>query len=79
MSRKAVARALAVAGLPRLRFNEFLAAFRAGGIEAVAALDDGQRVARALELEERYRKAGIRLDPKGQWAHEREDAARDGD
>lgn len=40
-------------------------------------LDDGERVAKVLELEQRYRKAGVRLDPRGQWERERDEARRD--
>jgi hypothetical protein len=68
VSRRAVARALAIAQVPRRRLNEFLSAYRTGGLPAVAELD--KRVADALALEARYHRAGVRLDPKGQFARE---------
>ena len=66
LTRQRIDRALAVAQVPRARRAEFLAAFRTGGITAVAALD--QRVADALGLELRYRRQGVRLDTKAQHA-----------
>ncbi len=67
LTRQRIERALAVAQVPRVRRAEFLAAFRTGGLDAVAALD--RLVADALALEVRYRKAGVRLDTRAQ--HER--------